>query len=158
MNGIIISFDSKSGKGLIRSQEGQRYTFHDGEWLDASRRPAAGQSIDFEVEGGEARQIAVLNAPNTNPIGSAGLSEGTTNGVILGSVSIVFGVLALMPGFGVLMAIIGAITGYIGRRQAKISDNANGKLLSIIGLSISIFILLVQVIAVLVLSSALFMI
>lgn len=113
-----------------------------------------GHSVDFEVEGNEARQIVVLAAATGSQAGGERLSEMTANGVVLGGVSVLFGLLALMPAFGVLMAVIGAVTGFIGRRQANISSNPNGKILSIIGISISIIILLGQVVALLVLSSA----
>lgn len=158
MNGTVLTFNPRSGQGLIRSHEGQRYGFHDGEWLDSSRRPTAGHSVDFEVEGSEARQIVVLAAATGSQAGGERLSEMTANGVVLGGVSVLFGLLALMPAFGVLMAVIGAVTGFIGRRQANISSNSNGKILSVIGISISIIVLLGQVVALVVLSSAFMMI
>lgn len=156
VNGTIISFDQQSGLGLIRGSDSQRYNFSDQEWLAPNLRPVVGHTVDFETSGTEALQIAVLHASTPPPLGGSALSEGTSNGTVLGGVSILFGVFALTPAFGVLMAIIGVVTGFIGRKQAKASNNSTGKLLCIIGLSISIAILALQLIIGLLWSGLLF--
>ena len=145
MNGTIISFDAKNGRGLIRGSDGHRYVFTAQDLFDATVMPMTGQSVDFECHGQEAKQIAVLNPPKQ--INITGLSSNASDGTILGGLSTLFAVLSLLWGFGIVLAMLGLITGFFGRRQSKTADNPTGKLLSLIGLVISFVILLVQIIS-----------
>jgi cold shock CspA family protein len=156
MNGTVIAFDPETGKGLIRGSDGARYGFTIEEWLDRGRKPAIGHIVDFDIADGDARQIAVLQSPvQAGPAGEV-LSEAGSNGSMLGIISIGLGVLALLPAFGIIAAIIGAVVGFFGRRQAKAANNSTAKLLSVIGLCLCLVILAGQVIIAMFWTSLLF--
>lgn len=65
--------------------------------------------------------------------GQAVSSSGTT----LGIVSIVCGALGLMPTAGILFAVVGLVTGLMGRGRAQRAGNERGALLSLIGTILS---------------------
>lgn len=76
-------------------------------------------------------------------------------GSILGVVSIVCGVLGLMPGFGILLSIGGLICGLIGRGQAKAAGNASGATLNKVGIILSSLTLIIAFVVLIVAGGAL---
>jgi hypothetical protein len=53
MNGRIIDFNSDSGDGVIRGEDGSRYLFTAAEYKSKGK-PSPGAMVDFEVAGGKA--------------------------------------------------------------------------------------------------------
>lgn len=139
MQGMIVRLDERSGGGLIRSSQGERFNFRREDWNDPDTRPRVGQSVDFDGNGDAARDVVVVGQAKAS-------SEAVSNGTVLGVVSIVAAVLGLLPGIGLLLAIIALVTGIIGRRQAKTHGNNTGKLLATIGVAISCVVLVIDVI------------
>ncbi|MBR2689358.1 MAG: hypothetical protein IKE42_16035 [Aquamicrobium sp.] len=92
------------------------------------------------------------NLPPAQPQPSAMAAPGT----ILGIVSIVCGVLGLVPGFGILLSIGGLICGLIGRGQAKRVGNANGATLNKVGIILSSLTLIIAFVLVFMVGGALF--
>lgn len=56
MEGSVLHFSFEAGEGVIRGRDGQRYTFASSQWL-SSPGPAAGDAVDFEIDGSTAQQI-----------------------------------------------------------------------------------------------------
>lgn len=90
--------------------------------------------------------------PPVQPQPSATAAPGT----ILGIVSIVCGVLGLLPGFGILLSIGGLICGLIGRGQAKAAGNANGATLNKVGIILSALTLVIAFLFTVLVGGALF--
>ena len=61
MDGRILSFDTAKG-GLLRGEDGKRYTFAAADWQDDDP-PQPGASVDFEPEGTHARRLYVVPPP-----------------------------------------------------------------------------------------------
>lgn len=58
MKGEILDYDIDADHGLISAEDGSRYTFR-GMDVRADRPPKSGDKVDFQTEGGEARDIYV---------------------------------------------------------------------------------------------------
>src|SRR5882672_11260078 len=58
-------------------------------------------------------------------------------GTVLGVISCVCGIVGLLHRFGILLSVLGLITGIIGRRQAKAASNATGAEIGLIGIIVS---------------------
>lgn len=58
-------------------------------------------------------------------------------GTVLGIVALVCGVLGLIPSFGVLLAIVGLILGWIARRKSKAASNSTGSVLGLVAMVLS---------------------
>jgi TM2 domain-containing membrane protein YozV len=63
MRGRVLNFDFRRGEGLISGEDGQRYRFSAGEW-QPQVQPRAGQSVDFDCDGGHAVAIYTIAAPS----------------------------------------------------------------------------------------------
>ncbi|HEX6374498.1 MAG TPA: TM2 domain-containing protein [Allosphingosinicella sp.] len=63
MQGKILAFDYRTGAGEISGEDGRRYAFTGTDWKPEGQ-PRAGQSVDFQSEGEQARAIYSLAAPN----------------------------------------------------------------------------------------------
>jgi uncharacterized membrane protein YGL010W len=55
--------------------------------------------------------------------------------------SLITGILAILPYFGLLMAVIALITGYIGQKREK------QRWMAIVGMILGLFVIIVQIIA-----------
>ena len=58
MVGTILMFDIDTNEGHISGKDEMIYDFHIGEWL-SSRRIKIGETVIFDIEEGEARNIEV---------------------------------------------------------------------------------------------------
>lgn len=56
MRGTILGYDITTGEGDITGDDQQRYRFSRSDWR-GDLRPAAGQQVDFQVEGGSAVSV-----------------------------------------------------------------------------------------------------
>jgi hypothetical protein len=93
--------------------------------------------------------------PAAAPVGAPRLQAGTVGaGWILGIVSIVCGVIGLLPGFGLLAAMIGIALGWVGRRRALQEGDSRGAFLSLVGLILACVMLVVSGLYLLVIGSA----
>ncbi len=56
MKGQILNFSIQSNSGTISGEDGERYNFDVSAWKE-NRLPARGMSVDFSVEGNQAKEI-----------------------------------------------------------------------------------------------------
>ena len=56
MEGKILDFSIQSNSGAISGEDGERYNFDGADWKEDSP-PARGMSVDFSVEGNQAKEI-----------------------------------------------------------------------------------------------------
>lgn len=56
MKGKILGFNPEDGTGAIVAEDGSRYRFTLSDWR-GDRPPAAGAAVDFERDGGAAKEI-----------------------------------------------------------------------------------------------------
>ncbi len=56
MNGAILNFDATTGTGILRAEDGKRYSFSSSDW-SSSGVAQAGDTVDFEPSGGAATEI-----------------------------------------------------------------------------------------------------
>ena len=110
MRGRLLNFDENSGKGVISTEDGGRYTFSAEDWKQAGEAPRAGMEADFVAEGTLAKEIYRVHSAPTNEknrivaallaffLGSLGVHKfyygATTAGIIMLVVSLL-GLLAL---------------------------------------------------------------
>ncbi|MEM5787871.1 MAG: DUF4190 domain-containing protein, partial [Syntrophobacteraceae bacterium] len=87
-----------------------------------------------------------------------GVAASSSDGTVLGVVSLAGGILGLIPTFGIIMSIVGLITGLVGRGQAKKASNQTGSILNLIGIIISSITLAIAFMTLLVFGGALFQI
>lgn len=141
MRGSVLSFDPNRSEGLILADDGNRFTFTEPNWSDKSSRPVAGLSVDFVTDGGSARDIFVIRQASLSqpsaPSGAPTVNPSTSDGTLLGGLSLGSAVLGLLPGFGVLFIIGGFVLGILARKQAKLSGNSTGMVLGTIGIVLS---------------------
>lgn len=88
-------------------------------------------------------------APPSQPPSSVPTSSMQAPGTILGIVSLVCGVLGLLPSFGIVLAIAGLVLGIIARKQAIPVNNATGKTLGVIGAILSSITLIIALVTIL---------
>ena len=62
MRGKVLAFDRGAGEGHISGDDGRRYRFAAAEWRP-QRAPAAGTTVDFEPQDGEALAVYTLTGP-----------------------------------------------------------------------------------------------
>ncbi|MEJ0028224.1 MAG: hypothetical protein WDN01_19520 [Rhizomicrobium sp.] len=160
MRGSVLSFDPNRGEGIILADDGNRRPFTEQYWSDKASRPVAGLTVDFVTDGESARDIfairqAPASAPPQAPRGPAA-SPSTSDGSLLGGLSLGAAVLGLLPGFGVLFLIAGFVLGIMARRQAKIAGNSTGLMLGAIGIALSSIVVVVELIFVVFLGAVLF--
>jgi hypothetical protein len=89
---------------------------------------------------------AVPPPPTPAPVPGAGW--------VLGIVSIVCGVIGLLPGFGLLAAMIGIALGWVGRRRALQEGDNRGAFLCLVGLVLACVMLVVSGVYLLVVGGA----
>ena len=58
MKGQILDFSVQSGQGTISGNDGNRYSFKGSEWK-GNTTPVRGMSVDFEMDGNQAKGIYV---------------------------------------------------------------------------------------------------
>lgn len=87
----------------------------------------------------------------TQPVAAASFGAGW----ILGVVSIVCGVLGLLPGFGILASMIGIALAWVGRRRALEDSDSRGAFLCLVGLALASVTLVIAVLYQLLVGSAL---
>jgi len=58
MKGQILDYSIQEGAGYISGQDGQRYQFRGAEWK-GSQSPRRGMTVDFAVEGAEAKAVFI---------------------------------------------------------------------------------------------------
>ncbi len=56
MNGAILNFDAATGTGILRAEDGKRYSFSSRDW-SSSGVAQAGDTVDFEPSGAAATEI-----------------------------------------------------------------------------------------------------
>lgn len=56
MKGKILDFSTESNSGAISGEDGERYTFDGSDWKGDSP-PTRGVSVDFSIEGNQAKEI-----------------------------------------------------------------------------------------------------
>lgn len=129
MEGVILDFNLDSGTGVVRCNQGTRYSFTLEEWK-SSDLPKPGERVDFVAEGTVARNLYRLQAPVTAPTSqlqaspfappTAAPAQVPTPSV-LAIISLIAGILGLIF-FGSLIAVI---CGHIARSNIR---NSNGAL------------------------------
>jgi TM2 domain-containing membrane protein YozV len=67
MRGQVLDYSVAANTGAISGADGNRYYFAGVEWKSAGA-PASGQTVDFEVDGNQARGVFV--APGVPAVGS----------------------------------------------------------------------------------------
>jgi TM2 domain-containing membrane protein YozV len=72
MQGRVLAFDFRTGRGEITAADGARYQFVDFEWK-AQGRPQTGIVVDFEATGRQAKSIYAISGPAA--AGTAGASK-----------------------------------------------------------------------------------
>jgi len=88
---------------------------------------------------------AVPPTPTPAPVGAPRPQAGAVGaGWILGIVSIVCGVIGLLPGFGLLASLIGIALGWVGRRRALEEGDNRGAFLCRVGLILASVMLVVS--------------
>lgn len=60
MKGTVLGYDKEAGEGVIRGEDGRRYSFAGKEWK-AERAPRGGIEVDFEACDGRAEAIYPLS-------------------------------------------------------------------------------------------------
>lgn len=63
MKGRILGFDSRTGDGMISSDDGGRYPFSAGDWKQRTP-PQTGQIVDLEPLDGQARAVYAVGGGN----------------------------------------------------------------------------------------------
>lgn len=89
MKGKVLGFSETDGTGAIAADDGSRHRFTRDEWR-GDRTPAAGMTVDFESEGGAAKDIypvsgaamAALSGINVDLGGLSGSAEGAKIGAL----------------------------------------------------------------------------
>ncbi len=72
MQGSILSVGSTGNQGIILGDDGTRYTFIPGGWMDGSVQATAGMNVDFQPVGSQAASIRVVGGAGAAwPPGSA---------------------------------------------------------------------------------------
>ena len=61
MEGTVLHFDESTKKGVVRSENGDRYDFTDGDWK-SSGTPRAGAKVDFVAKDNFASEIYVISS------------------------------------------------------------------------------------------------
>ncbi len=59
MRGQILGVDTRSGRGVIAGNDGDRYTFTPADWTQAGE-PSIGMEVDFDVAGRDAISVFPL--------------------------------------------------------------------------------------------------
>ena len=85
MKGQILNFSIQENFGVISGADGARYTFSGAEW-NGDRPPVRGMSIDFEVDGNQAKSVYVA-------LGS--MASGSKNRTAAGLLAIFLGGLGI---------------------------------------------------------------
>jgi hypothetical protein len=79
MKGVILGYDLKTTAGILRADNGNRYSFDRNQW-HSQAVPAAGMEVDFEPSGDVAHDVFPLggahNAGTTNVTGVGGNARG----------------------------------------------------------------------------------
>lgn len=65
MEGVVLHFDSDSAEGIIRTEDGQRFTFSQSDWK-SNDSISANKRVDFIVENDKAKEIYELKAASKN--------------------------------------------------------------------------------------------
>ena len=89
MKGKVLGFSEADGTGAIAADDGSRHRFAREDWR-GERAPTAGTTVDFESEGGAAREIypvtgaamAALSGINVDLGGLSGSAEGARIGAL----------------------------------------------------------------------------
>ena len=89
MQGRILAFDYRTGSGEISGEDGRRYRFAGSDWRPEGQ-PRAGQVVDFQSDGEQARSIYGIGGTG----GSAALS-GDKNKIVAALLAFFLG------GFGI---------------------------------------------------------
>lgn len=97
-----------------------------------------------------------MQTDSLNQQGSVAVSTPSSDGTVLGITSLAGGALGFIPTFGIIMAIVGLITGIIGRGQAKRASNQTGSILTMIGIILSSITLIIGLVTILVVGGAIF--
>ncbi len=82
MRGKILNVNYSTGEGIISGDDGQRYSFQNGDW-NGQAPPAAGQAVDFQNNGD--RAVSVFKIAGDNPF------SGDKNKLIAGLLGIFLG-------------------------------------------------------------------
>jgi len=90
MQGKILDFNIKDGKGVIAGNDNNRYYFVVSEW-ESEKSPQANQNVDFDIEDNNARKIYILENKLDIDISSISKSSSKTikslQGIIGGTLS-----------------------------------------------------------------------
>jgi hypothetical protein len=127
MRGQILGVETTRGVGVLVGADGARLEFPLSEWRSASA-PAAGQTVDFVLENGQAKQVYGLPAAAAPaPIGAAPGRQGSTlGGIAVGCLALGF----LIP---VLPVIAAFVLGLIGAQRSREEGDESGLVLSRVG-------------------------
>lgn len=75
MKGKILGFDKTAGSGAITAEDGTRHRFERIDWR-GEKTPALGMTVDFESEGGAAREIYPVTGTALAALGAIGADLG----------------------------------------------------------------------------------
>lgn len=140
MQGKVLDYSIKSGEGYISGDDGNRYTFNSSEWMSIESYPCKGCYVDFVAEDNKAAKVYTANLQKS--------SQETSAAAI---VSLVFGIIAVMFDWWLLMApsLVAIISGHIARSRIKSSNGTlRGDGLAIGGLILGYFSLIIYLIIV----------
>lgn len=76
MKGKILGFDEATGSGAISAEDGTRHKFERADWRGGEKPPAPGITVDFESEGGAAREIYPISGAALAALGTIGADLG----------------------------------------------------------------------------------
>jgi hypothetical protein len=134
MRGQVLGVEATRGVGVILGGDGARLEFPLAEWRSQGA-PAAGQSVDFVLENGQAKQVYGIPAEAAAPGSAGGASPApaarANTGSVLGGIAI--GCLALGFVVPLLPTIAALILGIIGAGRARTEGDETGLVLSRIG-------------------------
>ena len=76
MKGKILGFDDAAGSGAISAEDGTRHKFARADWRGGDKTPTAGMTVDFESEGGAARDVYPVAGSAMAALGTIGADIG----------------------------------------------------------------------------------
>lgn len=144
MKGSILDFSVSEGRGVLRCEDGNRYSFEGSEWKSDDVFPKRNMQVDFLLDGDEVKEIYSLEKQD-----SVFCPEETSVAAII---SLIFGILSLLLGWWslALPSLVAIVAGHIGRRNIKKSEGSlGGNSLAVGGLILGYFSLILYTVLIL---------
>lgn len=91
MKGRILDFSVQSNTGVITGEDGDRYHFSGEQWRE-SKSPSRGMTVDFKVEGEQAKDIFLALSGSSS---SLSISDDKKDKVVAGLLAIFLGGLGI---------------------------------------------------------------